>query len=398
MCLCLFSPSANLVNNQKLVFNPELMPGIYIHIPFCQSKCDYCNFFSIASRKGMNEIAAAIGSETEIRKDYPESKNISTIYFGGGTPSLLPVNDIELILEAISKNFNINSSAEITLEANPDDLDREKLIALRMAGINRLSIGIQSFFPDDLAYLNRKHDAPQAEKSIQDAVLAGFTNISIDLIFGIPTQTINRLEENLKIFNRYKLPHLSAYSLTVEPGTALAWKIKNNRLNGVNDEEQARHFLFLMDWMESAGFTQYEISNFCLPGFESKHNAAYWTGDSYLGLGPSAHSFDGNSRQWNISNVSRYLEGIKSGNPFFEKEMLTQVQKQNEFIMTAIRTGAGIDEKEFEIKFGSKKLSELKQKCGPYVSLGWIIRTNTHLKITRQGKLFADRIASELFE
>ena len=374
------------------------MSGVYIHIPFCHSKCDYCNFFSMASQRGRNEIAEAICAEAELRRDYLAEKNISTIYFGGGTPSLLPVRDIELILDGLRRIFRVEPTAEITLEANPDDLSREKLSALRQAGINRLSIGIQSFFADGLTWLNRRHDAAQARKSIEYAILAGFTNISIDLIFGIPTQNTKQLEENLVIFGSYKLPHLSAYALTVEPDTALAWKIKKNKVAGVDDEEQSRQFLFLMDWMESHGFEQYEISNYCLPGYESKHNAAYWNGDAYLGLGPSAHSFNGNSRQWNISNVSRYIEASRTGRLEFDKEVLTAVQHHNEFIMTAIRTSTGIELDEYKNRFGTERLILLRKACADFTRKGWLHQTNTHLKLTRQGKLFADHIAAELFE
>jgi oxygen-independent coproporphyrinogen III oxidase len=374
------------------------MSGVYIHIPYCHSKCDYCNFFSMASQRGRNEIAKAICAEAELRRDYLTEKNISTIYFGGGTPSLLLLRDIELILDCLQQIFRVEPTAEITLEANPDDLSHEKFSALRQAGINRLSIGIQSFFSDGLTWLNRRHDAAQARKSIEHAITAGFTNISIDLIFGIPTQNTKQLEENLVIFGSYKLPHLSAYALTVEPDTALAWKIKKNKVAAVDEEEQSRQFLFLMDWMESRGFDQYEISNYCLPGYESKHNAAYWNGDAYLGLGPSAHSFNGNSRQWNINHVSRYIEAARTGRFEFEKEVLTAVQHHNECIMTAIRTSTGIELDEYKNRYGKERLILLRKACADFTRKGWLHQTTTHLKLTRQGKLFADHIAAELFE
>ncbi len=374
------------------------MSGIYIHIPYCHSKCDYCNFFSIASKRGRNDLAKAICAEAELRQNYLAAKNVSTIYFGGGTPSLLPAGDIELILTCLHKYFSVVPTAEITLEANPDDLNREKISAWRQAGISRLSIGIQSFFADDLAWLNRRHDAAQARKSIEHAITAGFSNISIDLIFGIPIQNTKRLEENLVIFGSYKLPHLSAYALTVEPDTALAWKIKKNKISRVNDEEQSRQFLFLMQWMESEGFEQYEISNYCLPGFESRHNAAYWKGETYLGLGPSAHSFDGSTRQWNINNVNRYIETTRTGELEFEKEVLTAVQHHNEFIMTAIRTNAGIELDAYKYRFGNEKLVLLKKACDDFIRKGWLHETNNYLKLSLQGKLFADYIAAELFE
>jgi oxygen-independent coproporphyrinogen III oxidase len=373
------------------------MAGVYIHIPFCRTKCDYCNFFSLASKRGKEEISNAICEEIKLRADYIEGKEIATIYFGGGTPSLLPVQDIETIIESLSKTFSINKNAEITLEANPDDLDKEKLKNYRQIGINRLSIGIQSFFPDDLKYLSRKHDPQQALRSIEDSLEAGFLNTSIDLIFGLPTQDITKLEKNLKTFRQFNLPHLSAYALTVEPKTALDWKIQNKKVEPISGENQIAQFLFLMDWMAEEEYEHYEISNYSLPGYESKHNSAYWKGDHYIGLGPSAHSFNGVSRQWNVSNLGWYLKAIKAGNIFFEKETLTPEQHHNEFVMTAIRTKAGIDLSVYERRFGSDKLKTIREASLKFLSEGWIIEHKNHFFLSRQGKLFADYIASELF-
>jgi oxygen-independent coproporphyrinogen III oxidase len=276
-------------------------------------------------------------------------------------------------------------------------LTREKLIAYRHMGVNRLSIGIQSFFPDDLKYLSRKHDPQQALKAIEDSVEAGFLNTTIDLIFGLPTQDIPKLEKNLKTFRQFNLPHLSAYALTVEPKTALAWKIEHKKVAAVTDENQIAQFLFLMDWMAEEDYVQYEISNYCLPGYESKHNSAYWKGETYLGLGPSAHSFNGASRQWNVSNLSLYLEAIKAGNVFFEKETLTQNQHHNEFVMTAIRTNTGIDLDVYTQRFGKNKLDELRSASAKFLKDGRVIEHKNHLFLSRQGKLFADYIASEFF-
>jgi oxygen-independent coproporphyrinogen III oxidase len=264
-------------------------------------------------------------------------------------------------------------------------------------GINRISIGIQSFLAEDLKYLSRKHDPQQALKAIEYSLQAGFLNTTIDLIFGLPTQDIAMLEKNLKIFRRYNLPHLSAYALTVEPKTALAWKIRNKKVKEVNDENQIAHFLFLMDWMAEQGFVQYEISNYCLPGYESKHNSSYWKGDSYMGLGPSAHSFNGVSRQWNVSNLAWYFEALKAGNIFFENETLTPTQHHNEFVMTSIRTNTGIDLQEYKHRFGNSNLEELRRASAGFISDGRAIEHKNHLYLSRQGKLFADYIASELF-
>jgi oxygen-independent coproporphyrinogen III oxidase len=373
------------------------MAGIYIHLPFCRTKCDYCNFFSLASQRGLDKIATAICAELKIREDYLAGKKVTSIYFGGGTPSLLPAKDIETILIHLSETFKPDSNAEITLEANPDDLNKEKLNAYRQMGINRISIGIQSFLAEDLKYLSRKHDPQQALKAIEYSLQAGFLNTTIDLIFGLPTQDIAMLEKNLKIFRRYNLPHLSAYALTVEPKTALAWKIRNKKVKEVNDENQIAHFLFLMDWMAEQGFVQYEISNYCLPGYESKHNSSYWKGDSYMGLGPSAHSFNGVSRQWNVSNLAWYFEALKAGNIFFENETLTPTQHHNEFVMTSIRTNTGIDLQEYKHRFGNSNLEELRRASAGFISDGRAIEHKNHLYLSRQGKLFADYIASELF-
>lgn len=373
------------------------MAGIYIHLPFCRTKCDYCNFFSLASQRGLDKIATAICAELKIREDYLAGKKVTSIYFGGGTPSLLPAKDIETILIHLSETFKPDSNAEITLEANPDDLNKEKLNAYRQMGINRISIGIQSFLAEDLKYLSRKHDPQQALKAIEYSLQAGFLNTTIDLIFGLPTQDIAMLEKNLKIFRRYNLPHLSAYALTVEPKTALAWKIRNKKVKEVNDENQIAHFLFLMDWMAEEGFVQYEISNYCLPGYESKHNSSYWKGDSYMGLGPSAHSFNGVSRQWNVSNLAWYFEALKAGNIFFEKETLTPTQHHNEFVMTSIRTNTGIDLEEYKRRFGNSNLEELRKASAGFIIDGRVIEHKNHLFLSRQGKLFADYIASELF-
>jgi oxygen-independent coproporphyrinogen III oxidase len=324
------------------------MAGIYIHIPFCKSRCDYCNFFSLASKKYLPGFAKTLSREVELRKSYLDNEAIDTIYFGGGTPTMLEPLDIEFIMNAIHANFVIKPGVEITLEANPDDLNKEKLNAYKQSGINRLSIGIQSFSEDDLQYLSRRHDRRKALICIEESIKAGFSNTTIDLIFGLPTQNIQKIEENLRIFHRYQLPHLSAYALTVEPGTTLSWKIERSRIAGIEEGEQSEQFLFLMDWMENEGYLHYEISNYCLPGFESKHNAAYWSGRKYLGLGPSAHSYDGSSRQWNIARLDKYVEGIHAGQSCFEREIITPEKKHNEFVMTAIRTMQGINLQYFE--------------------------------------------------
>lgn len=384
------------------------MPGVYIHIPFCRTKCDYCNFFSLASKRGIGEITDIICTEAELRKDYLDGKGVSTVYFGGGTPSLLHPEDIGRIIQKINQTFGLEPFAEVTLEANPDDLDSAKLRMLRAAGINRLSIGIQSFQHNDLVFLSRKHHPYHALRAIELALATGFTNLSIDLIFGIPTQSLAFLEKNLEIFGSFKLPHVSAYALTVEPKTALALKISRGITRAVNEEIQADHFLFLMNWMEAHGYSQYEISNFCLPGYESRHNSSYWNGEPYIGLGPSAHSFNGGSRQWNIANLTKYMNGIRTGKPDFEMEMLTSAQKHNEYVMTAIRTSKGINLIDFADRFGAEAYGLLMknvralQNSSVIGSPGqaghtWLSESDEFLRLTRNGRLFADHIASSLF-
>jgi len=384
------------------------MPGAYIHIPFCRSRCDYCNFFSLASQRNVDEITEIICYETELRKDYLGGKTLSTVYFGGGSPSLLQAVSIKQILQKINQTFGIEPDAEITLEANPDDIGPEKLRILRESGINRLSIGIQSFIQADLNYLSRKHNTEHALRSIECALESGFTNLGIDLIFGIPTQNLASLEKNLEIFGSYKLPHLSAYALTVEPKTALSAKIAQGIAQSVDEEIQADHFLFIMGWMEAHGYEHYEISNFCLPGYESRHNSSYWNGEPYIGLGPSAHSFDGGSRQWNIANLAKYMSGIRSGKPYFEKEILTVVQKHNEYLMTAIRTSKGINLMDFADNFGTEAFGMLMKNARAFSKLPiaasprqaenpWLIEADGFLRLSRHGKLFADNIASSLF-
>jgi len=384
------------------------MPGAYIHIPFCRTKCDYCNFFSLASQRGIGEITDIICTEAELRKDYLDGKAVSTVYFGGGTPSLLHPEDIGRIVHKINQTFGLEPFAEVTLEANPDDLDTAKLRMLRAAGINRLSIGIQSFQHNDLAFLIRKHNPDHALRAIELALATGFTNLSIDLIFGVPTQSLASLEKNLEIFGSFKLPHLSAYALTVEPKTALSVKISKGTIQPVDEEMQAKHFLFLMDWMEGNGYQQYEISNFCLSGHESKHNSSYWNGEPYIGLGPSAHSFNGGSRQWNIANLAKYVNGIRTGKPDFEMEILTPAQKHNEYVMTAIRTSKGINLMYFADRFGAEayglmmknvRALEKSSVIGSHGQAGhtWLSESDGFLRLTRNGRLFADHIAASLF-
>src|SRR5687767_7833067 len=365
------------------------MAGIYIHIPFCRQACHYCNFHFSTSLQYKNELLTALLKETELQKEYLGNENVETIYFGGGTPSLLDTPDLGSQVDKIKNNYNVTVDAEITLEANPDDITEEKLIGWKKTGINRLSIGVQSFFEEDLVWMNRAHNAQQAIDNLQ-LTIKQFDNITIDLIYGHPLLTNEKWKQNVEKVIALNIPHISCYALTVEPKTPLSKMIKEKKKEDIQQEQQAEQFLLLMEWLEDAGYEHYEISNFSKPGFRSRHNSSYWQGKKYLGLGPSAHSFDGQSRQWNISNNARYSESLAKETIPFEKETLTPVQQINEYIMTSLRTAEGLDLNRVpgsEFKLNSQKLIES----------GKLILRENKLILSKEGKLFADGIAAELF-
>jgi len=373
------------------------MAGIYIHIPFCKQACVYCNFHFSTSLQLKNDFLQALLKETGDRKDYLRGENIETIYFGGGSPSLLTPAEIENVLNAIHNNFSIAHNPEITLEANPDDINQEKAMAWRKLGINRLSIGIQSFYDEDLRWMNRAHSAEQSLHSIDAVCSAGFSNLTIDLIYGTPTLTDEKWQANVERATQYGIPHISCYALTVEPKTALENKIRTGKMSDVNIDDQARQFLLLIDWLEEKGYEHYEISNFARPGMRSRHNTSYWQQKKYLGLGPSAHSFDGMSRQWNISNNSLYISSIKNSLPIFEVEQLQPIHKLNEYIMTSLRTAEGLSLDFVSTQFGSNTMDQLQENSFRHQENGSIIHEKNMIKLTRKGKLLADGIAADLF-
>lgn len=334
----------------------------------------------------------------EWRADYLGGSTVRTIYFGGGTPSLLDPAALDTILDKIHQRFVLAPDPEVTLEANPDDMtDPQKLRAWRSSGINRLSIGIQSFFDDDLRWMNRAHNASQAADSIRLAQDTGFDNLSIDLIYGGPTLPDDRWQRNVAEAIRLQIPHLSCYALTVEPRTALDKLIRQHKRADVSSDDQARQLLLLMDWMDQAGYDHYEISNFALPGHRSRHNSSYWQGKPYLGLGPSAHSFDGRSREWNLANNARYLSALAEDTlPIAEQESLTPVQQLNEYIMISLRTKEGIDLAAVAGRFGPEAARSLQDRARRYVQTGMLIQTE-RLVLTKEGKLLADGIAADLF-
>ncbi len=371
------------------------MAGIYIHIPFCRKACHYCNFHFSTSPSNISEMVKAIIKEAELRRDYLEEE-VHTIYFGGGTPSLITIEDLRFMIDGLKTLFSVSEDAEITLEANPDDITEEKLQLWKSIGINRLSIGIQSFFEEDLQWMNRAHNAEQAINCLQLAV-KHFDNITIDLIYGTPTLTDEKWKENVYKAIELNIPHLSCYALTVEPKTALDKMIQQKKKENVESEKQARHFELLMQWTKDGGYEHYEISNFAKPGFRSKHNSSYWQGKSYLGLGPSAHSFNGNEREWNISNNALYLKSIEQNIIPAEKEVLTETQKLNEYIMTSLRTMEGLSLQHIAQHWNDVIATSIKKDAAIFLNEGSMTASDDHLILTNSGKLLADGIAAELF-
>lgn len=371
------------------------MSGIYIHIPFCKQACHYCDFHFSISLKKKSELIAAICKELVLRKD--EIKGvIQTIYFGGGTPSLLSLEELEQILTVVMSHFSIAQNPEITLEANPDDLTKDVLFQLSKSPINRLSIGVQSFFEEDLKSMNRAHNAAEARASIKEASRY-FENISIDLIYGIHGMTIARWQENLDIAMAMKVPHLSCYALTVEPRTALETFIKKGIVPPLEDAVAEEHYKLLLLASEAAGYENYEFSNFSLEGFHSQNNTAYWQGKSYLGIGPSAHSYDGDTRSWNINNNAKYIKGIESGTLPIEREVLSQQDKFNEYIMTGLRTKYGVSLDKIKSEFGEVFYDYILGQAKKPMANKLLIREDNVLKVSESGKFLCDGIASSLF-
>ena len=385
------------------------MAGLYIHIPFCKSKCGYCGFYSLPSLKLKDRFLEALkreiierrkylsagdcGSSPAMRPALKDNPFLHTIYFGGGTPSLLSVNEIGDILHLIKDTYAVANNAEITLEANPDTLSPEYLEGLRNLGVNRLSIGIQSFFDDDLKYLSRRHDASHARQCIAWAKQAGFSNISIDLIYGLPSSNAEQWNHNLDLFFEMDLPHLSAYALTLEPNSILTKQIELGKALPVNDEDALRDYDILCRRAKENGYLHYEISNFCRRGMHSKHNASYWFGIPYTGFGPSAHSYDGHSRQWNVSNVEKYC----SLSSLDDKEQISPEQHYNEYVMLRLRTHWGIDLKYMKREMGERFSTYCERHAQPLVAQGRLSQTREFLYHNDEQMLFADGVAEALF-
>lgn len=372
------------------------MSAIYIHIPYCKKACNYCDFHFSASLRNLEQMINNICSEAIKQKKYLMSAPVNTIYFGGGTPSILSISQIEKIVDTLTSNFNIENNIEFTFEANPDDLTLEYLKTLRSFGINRLSIGIQSFFDEDLLWMNRRHNSKQALSCLNDAQNAGFDNINIDLIYGLPNSTLNNWEQNLNIFKSLSIPHLSAYHLTIEPKTILGvWK-KKGKITDIAEKDSIDQYNLLLEKTESWGFLNYEISNFCKEGFYSKHNLNYWNQGKYLGLGPSAHSFNRTSRQWNISVNQQYIDKIQNNEFWFEKEELTLSDRLNDYLLTRLRTMWGINLKEIEMEFGDFYSNYILNEAKKFIMNNLLEVKGDKLILTNKGKFVANMVISEL--
>jgi oxygen-independent coproporphyrinogen III oxidase len=409
------------------------LSGIYIHIPFCKQACNYCNFHFSTSLKQKDELLIALAKEIKPLLSSPGGREmekniekisaevdkeiINTLYFGGGTPSILSIDDLKIIFDALHKRFVFADDIEITLEANPDDITNLKLKEWKNIGINRLSVGIQSFIEDELTWMNRAHTAAESLLCIDKIIAAGFTNFSVDLIYGSPLLSDNDWKKNVQTVIEKNIPHISCYALTVEPKTALDKMIALKKKAPVDAEKQARQFLLLMDWMSEAGYEHYEISNFAKPGLRSKHNSSYWSqtpegnGEKYYGFGPSAHSYfpfapgespqkgdsPYNIRRWNVANNASYIQSLQKNIIPFEEEILTETQQLNEYIMTALRTIEGVNINFIRTKFGEVAGGQIQTASSKYEETGKLKIENGKIVLTKEGKLFADGIAADLF-
>jgi len=372
------------------------MAGIYVHIPFCKQKCSYCDFhFSTTFHKYRTEMIESICKEIIYRKDYLAHQTIETVYFGGGTPSLLTKNEFEKILNTIQNTFNISVDLEFTVEANPDDINEHNLKDWKDIGVNRLSIGLQSFREEDLRWMNRAHNSTEALNCVSMAQKAGFDNLSVDLIYGLPNLSTEDWKKNIQHVIDMKVPHVSAYCLTVEEKTSLHQMVKNNKIKPATEDEQSDQFNLLIETLAENGLEQYEISNFSKPGKHSVHNSNYWSGKHYLGIGPSAHSFNGASRSWNISNNQQYIKKITNNEKWDEIEVLSKANQFNELLMVGLRTKFGVN---------IKKLKEIlpfsiafQNTLNTFIANEWVVEEEENLRLTKEGRLKADYIASELF-
>jgi len=372
------------------------MAGIYIHIPFCKTRCIYCDFYSTTRSELKRKYINALCRELEARKEYLRGEPVHTIYFGGGTPSQLEEADFRQVFETIGQTYGLESAQEITLEANPDDLTEAYVTMLRTLPFDRVSMGIQTFDDPTLRLLNRRHDAAQAIEAVHRCRQAGFRNISIDLIYGLPDETEQRWQHDLQQAVSLDVEHISAYHLTYEEGTRIHEMLQSRRIREVDEESSVRFFTTLMDTLATAGYEHYEISNFCKPGLHSRHNTSYWQGIPYLGCGPSAHSYNGEEREWNVASLEDYIRSVEAGERQHETELLSPTTRYNEYVMTRLRTRQGISLSETAQKFGTKRRQYCTQTATPYLNSGKLELRDGHLRLTRQGIFVSDGIISDL--
>ncbi len=373
------------------------MAGIYLHIPWCRKVCVYCDFHFSVSVRNRKQMVECLIKELFLQKNFTGTETIETIYFGGGTPSVLFPEELDKLIENIYKHFNVSESAEITLEANPDDLSFSYLCEIKGIGINRLSIGIESFFDEDLKWMNRRHNSQQSVKCLENSIKAGFDNINIDLIYGLPGLTTDRWEKNLDIAFKYEIQHLSSYFLTLEPKTVYFHRVNKGLMKKPDEIAGIKHYEILLRKVQEAGFIQYEISNFSLDGFISRHNTSYWLQKPYLGIGPSANSFNGSSRQWNVRNNTSYIESLENNIIPCTVETLSIEDRYNEYVLTSLRTVWGADLSFIKEKFGEECYGYFIAGADPFFSDGKLECDSNIVRVTRRGMLFADGIISELF-
>ncbi len=372
------------------------MAGLYIHVPFCVKRCLYCDFYSNTDMAYKASYLEALLKELELRRTYLEGEALETIYLGGGTPSQLSAGDFEQIFEAIYRLFSVSSGAEVTIEANPDDVDRSFSQQLHQLPFNRVSMGVQSFDPEDLAFLNRRHSREQAFRAVAYCKEAGITNLSIDLIYGLPGQTEEKWAANIAEALWLDIPHLSAYHLIYEKNTALFKLLEAGKVKPVDEDTSVALFSLLIRLLREAGYLHYEISNFARPGYLSRHNSSYWTGKKYLGVGPSAHSYNGKEREWNVASLPGWIEGIRSGHPALEKEPLSPDMQYNDYIITGLRTMWGIRLDEIEQRFGAARRNYCEKLARPYVAQGLLRRDGERLVFSESGVFVSDGVMSDL--
>lgn len=372
------------------------MAGIYIHIPFCKTRCSYCDFFTQTSLEMKGDFVAAVCKELNLRKDYLQNERIKTVYFGGGTPSQLSLSDFNAIFSVIDKEYGLSDVEEITLEANPDDLKDTYIRDLSQLPFNRISIGIQSFNNNELAFLDRRHSAEDAIKAVKYCQDFGFDNISIDLMYGLPNQTMKRWSANLEQAIALNIQHISAYHLIYEEGTKMYRLLTKGNIRSVDEDISLEMFDYMNKYLKSNGFVHYEISNFSKDLFLSKHNTSYWTGDKYLGVGPSAHSYNGVSRNWNVASMRKYIDGVKSGNLLIDNENLSIETHYNDFVLTRMRTMWGLNLEDVSRIFGLKFTHYILDNVQKYLKTEDVELNDDNLKLTEKGLFISDAIMSDL--